>query len=155
VCTCAARASLTQGAHGLTFAGLSSGSKRAVGAAWTTLPPTMNRSGDAASEPRRLLALEHANRIRGIRAELKRRLRSGEIAAGEVVLRCSRDTDTMTVGALLQSQPGWGPRRSSTTLRSVSLLETKTLGSLTERQRVMLASVLGREAAGPGAHDRQ
>ena len=68
------------------------------------------------------------------------------MAAAQVVLRCSRDTDTMTVGAVLLSQPGWGPSRSSTMLRSVSLPETKMLGSLTERQRLMLAAVLDRES---------
>jgi hypothetical protein len=93
-----------------------------------------------------LQALDRANRIRAARAELKRQVRSGKMAAAEVVLRGSRDTETMTVGALLASQHGWGPRRSSMMLRSVCLLETKTLGSLTERQRVMLASVLGRAA---------
>ena len=58
------------------------------------------------------------------------------------ILRCSRDTDTMTVADLLLSQRGWGPRRCSKLLRSVSVSETATLGSLTERQRVMLAAVL-------------
>ena len=49
----------------------------------------------------------------------------------------------MTVAELLLSQRGWGPTRSAKMLRSVSLSEKKTLGSLTERQRVMLAAVLG------------
>jgi hypothetical protein len=92
--------------------------------------------------PQRLRALKGANHIRVARADLKRRLRSGETAAAETILRCSRDTDTMTVGELLRSQPGWGPRRSTVMLRGVSMSERKTLGSLTERQRVMLAAVL-------------
>lgn len=87
--------------------------------------------------------------MRVARAELKRQLRSGQMAAADVVLCCPRDTETMTVGALLLSQPGWGPTRSATLLRSVSLADTKTLGALTERQRVMLAAVLGREADHP------
>jgi hypothetical protein len=94
----------------------------------------------------RRLALKRANRVRTARAELKRQLRSGETAAAEVVLRCSRDTETMTVGTLLVCQPGWGPSRSATLLRTVSMSETKKLGTLTERQRVMLAAVLGRDA---------
>jgi hypothetical protein len=94
----------------------------------------------------RLRALERANHIRTVRANLKRRLRAGEEGAAEVILRCSRDTDTMTVGELLGSQWGWGARRSALTLRSVSVSERKTLGSLTERQRVMLAAVLTRGA---------
>src|SRR5947208_16166584 len=48
----------------------------------------------------------------------------------------------MTVAELLRNQRGWGPTRSANVLRSVSLSEKKTLGSLTERQRVMLAAVL-------------
>lgn len=49
----------------------------------------------------------------------------------------------MTVAELLLIQRGWGPTRSANVLRSVSLSEKKTLGSLTERQRVILAAVLG------------
>ena len=94
------------------------------------------------SAHQRLLALERANRVRLTRAALKRRLRTGEVAAADAILRSSRDTDTMTVAELLLSQRGWGPARSAKMLRSVSLSEKKTLGSLTERQRVMLAAVL-------------
>ena len=91
---------------------------------------------------RRLLALERANHVRLTRATLKRRLRTGELSAADAIMRSSRDTDTMTVTELLVSQRGWGPTRSAKMLRSVSLPEKKTLGSLTERQRVMLAAVL-------------
>ena len=94
------------------------------------------------SAHQRLLALERANRVRLTRATLKRRLRAGEVAAADAILRSSRDTDTMTVAELLLSQHGWGPTRSAKMLRSVSLPEKKTLGSLTKRQRLMLAAVL-------------
>ena len=90
----------------------------------------------------RLRALERANRVRLNRATLKRRLRAGEVAAADAILCSSRDTDTMTVAELLLNQRGWGPTRSAKVLRSVSLSEKKALGSLTERQRVMLAAVL-------------
>jgi hypothetical protein len=90
----------------------------------------------------RLRALERANHVRLTRATLKRRLRAGEFAAADAILRGSHDTDTMTVAELLLSQRGWGPKRSARMLRSVALSEKKTLGSLTERQRVMLAAVL-------------
>jgi hypothetical protein len=91
----------------------------------------------------RLLALDRANHIRGARAVLKRRLRAGEIAPADAILRGSSEIDTMTVLELLGSQRGWGPKRSSRVLRSVSLSEGKTLGSLTERQRATLVRVLG------------
>ena len=103
----------------------------------------------------RLLALERAHHVRITRAALKRRLRTGETAAAEAILLGSRDTDTMTVVELLLSQRGWGPKRSATMLRSVSLSERKTLGSLTERQRVSLAAVLAsRESEVRTVHTR-
>jgi hypothetical protein len=80
------------------------------------------------------------NHVRLTRATLKRQLRTGEVAAADAILRSSRDTDTIT--ERLVSQRGWGPTRSAKMLRSVSLSEQTTLGSLTERQRVMLAAVL-------------
>jgi hypothetical protein len=89
-----------------------------------------------------LLALARANHIRTARAELKRQLRTSQVKAAEVILRSSRDTDTMTVTELLSSQRGWGPARSRKILLSLSLSERKTLGSLTERQRLTLAGVL-------------
>jgi hypothetical protein len=94
------------------------------------------------SARQRLLALDRANHVRLTRSALKRRLRAGEVAAADAIMRSSRDTDTMTVADLLASQRGWGPTRSAKMLHSVSLSEKKTLGSLTERQRVMLAAVL-------------
>jgi len=102
----------------------------------------MNTSPPRGSPQQRLLALERANHVRIARAALKRRLRAGEVVVAESILRGSRDTDTMTVAELLLSQRGWGPTRSSKMLRSVALSEKKTLGSLTERQRVMLVAVL-------------
>lgn len=89
-----------------------------------------------------LLALERANLVRSARAELKRKLACGELNAAEAILRNARETQTMAIAELLLSQRGWGPRRSGRLLRSLALSEHKTLGSLTERQRVMLAAVL-------------
>lgn len=83
------------------------------------------------------------------RARLKGRVRCGELAAADAVLVGSRETDTMTVAELVSSQRGWGPRRSSDMLRSMSLPERKTLGSLTDRQRVMLAALLSPSSTNP------
>jgi hypothetical protein len=104
---------------------------------------SVNTTREGASpHQRRQLALDRANHIRLARAALKRRLRAGELAPADTILRGSSDTDTMTVAALLRSQRGWGPKRASKVLRSVSLSERKTLGSLTERQRASLVGVL-------------
>jgi hypothetical protein len=102
----------------------------------------VNTSNGASPQERRLLALDRANHIRLARAALKRQLRAGELAPADTILGGSSDTDTMTVAELLRSQRGWGPKRSSKVLRSVSLSESKTLGSLTERQRATLVGVI-------------
>jgi hypothetical protein len=94
----------------------------------------------------RRLALERATHVRVVRAQLKRQLNDGEVMAAETILHSSHDTDTMTVGELLLSQRGWGPIRASKILRSVSLSERKTIGSLTERQRLVLVAGLESEA---------
>jgi hypothetical protein len=103
---------------------------------------SMSISPGVTSAQQQLLALERAKHVRTSRAELKRQLRDGQVNAAEVILRSSRDTATMTVTELLSSQRGWGPARSRKILVSLSLSERKTLGSLTERQRVTLAGVL-------------
>jgi hypothetical protein len=102
----------------------------------------MSSSRAGTSAQQQLRALERANYIRTARAELKGQLRTGEVKAAEAIMLNSRDTDTMTVNDVLSSQRGWGPSRSKKLLRSVSLSERKTLGSLTPRQRLTLAGVL-------------
>jgi hypothetical protein len=109
-------------------------------------PAYVNSIIQPGEDPQRLRALERATRVRVARAALKRRLRCGELAAAEAILRGAHETDTMTVADLLRSQPGWGPARCAGMLRRVSLPERKTLGSLTERQRTMLAAVLSSDA---------
>jgi hypothetical protein len=67
-------------------------------------PPGSIDTGSMNNEtPQRLLALERANHVRSARATLKRRLRAGEVAAAEAILRGSRDTDTMTTLILPRS----------------------------------------------------
>lgn len=104
---------------------------------------SMNTNLFDSPQQRRQLALARANHIRGARAVLKHRLRAGEIALADVILRRSADIDTMTVEELLRSQRGWGPKRASKLLRAAVLSENKTIGSLTERQCTSLVQVLG------------
>ncbi len=116
----------------------------------------MSTNPAGTSSQQRQLALERANHVRVVRAGLKQKLRDGEVNASETILRCSHDTDTMTVTELLSSQRGWGPIHAASCLRSVLLSERKTLGSLTERQRVMLAAVLSiRESKEHSARGRR
>jgi hypothetical protein len=94
-----------------------------------------------------LRALEQANRVRLARAELKRQVSEGETAVGEVVLECPWEADSMTIADLLMSQHRWGRTRCRRFLAAIPMSETKTIGSMTERQRRELA---GRLAGDPG-----
>lgn len=92
--------------------------------------------------PQHLVALEHANRVRLARAELKRRVAAGETTAAAVVADSPWHADSMSVSELLMSQRRWGHARSRRLLTQVAIPENKRLGTLTERQKTALAEAL-------------
>jgi hypothetical protein len=102
----------------------------------------MRQTATKTSEPQRLRALERANEIRLARAAIKRRIALGEVSAAEVILECPDAADTWPVGELLMSQRRWGTMRCRKFLARNQIIETKPIGSLTERQRRMLAGSL-------------
>jgi hypothetical protein len=87
-------------------------------------------------------ALERANKVRLARAELKRRVASGELDVAEVILDCPWEADSMAVSDLLMSQRRWGQTRCRKFLAQIPMSEQKTVGSMTERQRRTLAAML-------------
>ena len=89
-------------------------------------------------------ALEQANRIRLARAELKRRIAKGDVAVADVLLDPSDEIAGMELYELLTSQKRWGTTRCAKFMDSIGLNETKTIRSLTERQRSAMAAVLQR-----------
>jgi hypothetical protein len=95
-----------------------------------------------AASPQSLRALELANHVRRARAELKTQIAEGQLSAAEVILRCPSETASMPIAQLLASQHGWGLVRSREFLARLALQEDKSIGSLTERQRRVLASLL-------------
>ena len=109
----------------------------------------MTVTADAPSQ--RLRALEQANRVRLARAELKRQVAAAEVTAAEVVVECPWEAERMPISELLRSQRRWGQARCRRLLTSLALAENKEIGSLTERQRALLASVLSAKAARQGA----
>lgn len=92
--------------------------------------------------PQHLVALEHANRVRLARAELKRRVAAGEMTAAAVVTDSPRHVENMPVSELLMSQRRWGHARCKRLLTALKIPENKRLGTLTERQRMALADAL-------------
>jgi len=100
-------------------------------------------------------ALEHANKVRLARAELKRQIAEGRREVGDVVLDCPWEAESMTIADLLMSQHRWGRTRCRRFLSSIPMSETKTLATMTERQRDTLAAKLaGQVVADPFAADR-
>ena len=88
-------------------------------------------------------ALAQANRVRLARAELKRQVAEGETSVAEVVLNCPWEAESMTISDLLMSQHRWGRTRCRRFLASLPMSETKTVGTMTDRQRRALAGMLG------------
>jgi hypothetical protein len=91
-------------------------------------------------------ALAQANRVRLARAELKRQVAEGETSVADVVLSCPWEAESMTISDLLMSQHRWGRTRCRRFLSSIPMSETKTVGTMTDRQRRALAGML---AGGP------
>lgn len=100
-------------------------------------------TASAAQLPQHMQALARANRVRLARAELKRSIGRGEVEVANVIHECPWETESMTLAELLTSQRRWGRTRARKLLQALGLSENKKLGSLTPRQRALLASALG------------
>jgi hypothetical protein len=95
-----------------------------------------------APAPQHMRALQRANEVRLARAELKRSVADGRTTVGAVILGCPWEAASMTIAELLLSQRRWGATRCSKFLGSLGMTETKTVGSMTERQRRALATLV-------------
>ena len=98
--------------------------------------------------PQHLQALQRANAVRLARAELKRRGAVGDVSAADVILGSPWEADSMTVSDLLTSQRRWGSTRCRKFLQYLSIPENKTIGSMTDRQRRVLAALLSESEPG-------
>ena len=96
----------------------------------------------APAPPQHMKALQRANEVRLARAELKRNIAEGAIAVNEVILACPWEAASMTIAELLTSQRRWGTARCRKFLAGIGMPETKTVGSMTERQRSLLAALI-------------
>jgi hypothetical protein len=102
----------------------------------------MGETAMPSAAPQHLRALQHANRVRLARAELKRRIAAQDTSAAEVVLNCPWEASSMEISDLLMAQRRWGRARCRRLLLSLGLPENKQVGTLTARQRQALAALL-------------
>jgi len=91
------------------------------------------------SPAQHMRALQRANAVRVARAQLKRDIERGALSVGEVILNPPWEAASMTIAELLSSQRQWGSTRSRKFLTGIEIPEIKTIASLTERQRSLLA----------------
>jgi hypothetical protein len=99
--------------------------------------------------PQHLKALERANRVRLARAALKRQIAAGERSAAEVIIASPWEAESMSISELLMSQRRWGRTRCRRVLLSLGLPENKQIGTMTERQRAVLAALLAAKTGSP------
>ncbi len=104
--------------------------------------PQASVRSPARQTPQHMQALAHANRVRLARAALKRSIAADERSAAEVIREGPWETDSMTLAELLTAQRRWGRTRARKFLLSLALNENKRVGTLTHRQRLMLATEL-------------
>jgi hypothetical protein len=102
----------------------------------------MNATATIAPAPQYMRALERANQVRLARAELKRRVAIDQIDAADVILACPWEAQSMAIADLLMSQRRWGQTRCRKFLAQIPMSEKKTIGTMTERQRRTLATLL-------------
>jgi hypothetical protein len=107
----------------------------------------MTATATIADRPQHLRALQRANEVRLARAELKRRVMSGQVTAVDVILSRPWEAESMAVSELLMSQHRWGHTRARRFLATIPISETKTLGSMTDRQRSSLVELLVAQSA--------
>jgi hypothetical protein len=102
----------------------------------------MDPTATIAPAPQHMQALQRANEVRLARAELKRSVTDGRMTVRTVILSCPWEAASMTIAELLLSQRRWGTARCAKLLARTGLTETKTVGSMTERQRIALAAII-------------
>jgi hypothetical protein len=105
----------------------------------------------APAGPQHMRALERANQVRLARAELKRRVATGEVDPAQVIIECPWEAHSMAVADLLMSQRRWGHTRCRRFLAQIPMSERKSIGSMTERQRRTLASLLAGASPPPSS----
>ena len=88
-------------------------------------------------------ALHEANRIRSARAELKRDLKACRRSVVQLVCSPPEFIDTMKILDLLLAAPTVGRVKANKWLLRARVSPSKTVGGLSERQRMELVALIG------------
>jgi hypothetical protein len=95
--------------------------------------------------PQHLKALEFANHVRLKRAAIRRDITAGRVSPIELLEgEIPPELKAMTLGKFLRAMKSWGPTKVDRLLGYCALDDKRTLGSLSERQRRLIALELRR-----------
>lgn len=89
-------------------------------------------------------ALERANVVRSFRAQMKTELRRGVVVVADVLVEPPPLVESMRVWDLLIAAPKFGRVKVRRTLTLAGVSPSRTVGGLTERQRVELVGLVSR-----------
>jgi hypothetical protein len=87
-------------------------------------------------------ALRRANEIRSQRAELKKRLKSGDLAVYDLINAPPDYVLTAKVFDMIVAAPKYGKVKATRLLNQCRISQGKTLGGLSDRQRQELVELL-------------
>jgi hypothetical protein len=76
------------------------------------------------------------SRVRIARSRIKAQIAVDELTAAQVILSGRWEIERMPISEVLGSQPQWGAVQSRRFLAVLHIAEAKTIGSMTERQRL-------------------
>lgn len=86
-------------------------------------------------------ALAEANQVKAERGRMCAEVKNRTISVSFLVLNNPKCLRSMTIGALLCRQTGWGRKRALRLLARAELRESKPVGDLTWRQRNLLVDL--------------
>jgi hypothetical protein len=116
-------------------------------------PDTYSRGAMTAKPPnqapersldQRMEALQRANEIRSLRAQLKRDLKSGSVSLVDVIASPPEFVQTAKVFDMLLAVPKYGKVKATRFLTHCRISQGKTIGGLSDRQRAELIELLGK-----------
>lgn len=89
-------------------------------------------------------ALQRANEIRSLRAQLKKDLKAGTVSLADIIASPPDYVLTAKVFDMLMAVPKYGKVKATRYLNHCRIAQGKTIGGLSDRQRSELIDVLGK-----------
>lgn len=97
------------------------------------------------SRDERAAALARADRARHERAEIKRRMKAGDIGMSDLLAMDSEAVQRMRVLDAVKSMPGYGSAKARELMKRLRISETRRIRGLGHKQRQALVEAFGGE----------